>query len=263
MRKIVVVLVVLMSATVFTIKADVAYGTNITIFDGQKADSNTWYSSESEDNEVEPGNVAAQAWDLEGFFLDGFNLTMIGGFDFIKGVTGYDSFTSGDIFIDTNGSYSVDSAISSNGWSTESNTSYGYEYLIDLDFTGLSYKVYSLSDQTLDMVFYGQNYESNPWRFTPASNAGSIAEGSITYTSFTDATALGLLGYNGNNTHYAATVNLEFLGHGQGFTTHFTMGCGNDLMYGHGVTPAPEPASMILMGIGMIGIGFGIRKKTK
>ena len=40
--------------------------------------------------------VAEQKWDLEGFFLQGTTLTMIGGFDFLNGESNY---TSGDIFI--------------------------------------------------------------------------------------------------------------------------------------------------------------------
>ena len=83
-----------------------ALATNITILDGNANSETGWYGK-GEDQEVEPGMVANQNWDMEGFFLDGLTLTIVGGFDFINGVVGnQDSgvdrkWTSGDIFIDT------------------------------------------------------------------------------------------------------------------------------------------------------------------
>ena len=53
-------------------------GDNITIWDGMGV-------VDVEDNEVAPGCVASQVWDLEGFFLDGNMLTMVGGFNYVTG----------------------------------------------------------------------------------------------------------------------------------------------------------------------------------
>ena len=77
------------------------YGTNITIHDSNPDTGNgTGINVGYEDNETEPGMVQSQVWDLEGFFLNGTTLTMIGGFDFLNGVvSGSSTYTSGDIFI--------------------------------------------------------------------------------------------------------------------------------------------------------------------
>ena len=71
----------------------ISLGTNITIWDGVSSSSD-WHGIQ-EDQEVEPGCIPGQLWDLEGFFLDGTMLTMVGGFDFENGYGGYQS---GDIF---------------------------------------------------------------------------------------------------------------------------------------------------------------------
>ncbi len=52
-------------------------GSNITIFD-ENIGSGDWHGSD-EDQEVEPGMEHGQKWDLEGFFLDGDNLSIVGG----------------------------------------------------------------------------------------------------------------------------------------------------------------------------------------
>jgi len=66
---------------------------DITIYDNRGTGTG-WYGG-NEDQEVEPGMVNTQAWDLEGFFLQGNSLSMVGGFDFKNG---YEGYKSGDIF---------------------------------------------------------------------------------------------------------------------------------------------------------------------
>jgi uncharacterized protein (DUF111 family) len=39
------------------------------------------------------------------------------------------------------------------------------------------------------------------------------------------------------------------------------MKCGNDNLMGHGTTPVPEPATMLLLGVGVMGLGVLSRKK--
>jgi len=260
MKKMMVVAVlalglVLMSIPVMALEL----GPNITIWDGSynASSTNSWYSSEKEDQEVEPGCVGNQSWDLEGFFLNGSTLTMVGGYDFANGTQTY---PSGDIFLDIDGDYSAGTAPSgSNGVQEVSNT-YGYDYALDLDFSHNQYTVYSLdSNSRLKTVFYVQNQGSTPWEYLSGATATSEA---YAFDYFTGSTGLSdnETSFNGG-THNAVAISLGFLDPGTDFTAHFTMKCGNDNLMGQGAAPVPEPQTLLLMGIGLLGLAFVGRKK--
>lgn len=238
------------------------FGTNITIYDNRKdtTSSNSWYSGENEDQEVEPEMVNKQSWDLEGFFLNGTTLTMVGGFDFVNGNSGY---TSGDIFIDTDGDASF-------GIGASSANNFGYDYVFDLDFvndssSGISgtYGVYELNSKSeLVMPLDYNDPESSPWQFNPTSSDKTIATGTIGLYGYSGYDAVPNLGFVGD-WHYAVSVDLARLfdlGYTD-FTSHFTMECGNDNLMGQGTAPVPEPATMLLFGTGLIGLAFVGRKK--
>src|SRR5450432_183619 len=81
------------------------FGTSITISDKNNDGSDptvasNWYS-DREDNETEtnPPTINGQGWDLEGMYLKGNTLTLVGGFDFKNGMTyGSSVFRGGDVF---------------------------------------------------------------------------------------------------------------------------------------------------------------------
>jgi len=256
---------VLMSIPAFALPL----GPNITIFDGNDAvagnlTTDAWYGPQ-EDNEVEWQSVANQSWDLEGFFLDGTMLSLVGGWDFVNGQSGasgsYDSdgderYTSGDVFIDVDG--------------VDSSTTYGYDYVFDVEWTSGSYSLYRLSS--------GSNYfqttyvgSSNPWKYdTGGTQVGST--GSFTMTTITEAeaSALGLTGdgYGQSYSNVHNVVSFDLLPiltklnvSKIDFTSHFTMECGNDNLMGQGTAPVPEPQTLLLMGIGLLGLAFVGRKK--
>ncbi|MEW6290405.1 MAG: PEP-CTERM sorting domain-containing protein [Thermodesulfobacteriota bacterium] len=240
------------------------YSNNITIYDGSSTATTGWYGQQ-EDQETEPGMVATQAWDLEAFYQKGNSLTMVGGYNF---KTGKDGFYSGDIFIDIDGLYGKTQAPDGFTPSTGNKTvtgNFGYEYVLDLDFSNLTYLVYKLdtADVKTITVYYPQNEltdpSSNPWRY--ASGGTLIGNGTIDYAAgLADAAVGGLLG----GSHYAAGVDLSFLDPSLQFIAHFTMGCGNDNLLGKGTTaPVPEPATMLLFGSGITGLAAWQRRKFR
>ena len=218
------------------------FGTDITIWDGRGVGSP---GNPMEDNETEPGMINTQAWDLEGFYLNGTTLTMVGGFDFVGGVSGYSEYTSGDIFIDTTGNAQY-------GLTPDTSVPFsGYDYVLDLDFSAMTYNVFEITDDVIlaDVLeSYNEPY-SNPWKLVSTSNA-SISDGVLTYIGFNE---LGLSN--------AVAVDIAFL-NGKDFTAHFTMGCGNDNLMGQ-TAPVPEPATMLLFGTGLVGMATLGRKKFK
>ena len=241
-----------------------SYDNNITIYDGSSTAPTGWYGTQ-EDQETEPGMVATQPWDLEAFYQKDNALTMVGGYNF---VTGKDGFYSGDIFIDTDGLYGKTQAPKGFLPSTGNKIvtgSFGYEYVLDLDFTNLTYLVYKLdtADVKTITVYYPQNEltdpSSNPWRYL--SGGTRKGSGTIDYAAALTDSAVGRL-IGGD--HYAAGVDLSFLDPAQQFVAHFTMGCGNDNLLGSGTTaPVPEPATMLLFGTGISGLAAWQRRKFR
>ncbi len=248
------------------------FGTDITLFDNKvgasdNATRNTWWGGLEdarvapdgvrvrEDQEVEPGDQPGQQWDLEGFFLDGTKLTMVGGYDFDSGC---DGVMSGDIFLDVDGDaqYGADIQGSGSGNAVVANT-FGYDYALALDFTANTFAVWGLSGSSTLAVYYGVNSSSNPWRY---NDGGTLLVSSLQLTyvdGLTDSEVAGLQGGD----HHAVTVDLSFLGAGQDFTAHFTMECGNDNLMGRGTTPVPEPGTMALLGTGLLGLAGVVRRK--
>lgn len=240
------------------------FGMNITIPD-RVFTTPGWYGSQ-EDNEVEPGCVTGHVWDLEAFFLQGWQLTMVGTFNFQNGQTDPyrpgTTYLSGDIFVDVTGDVKYGPPNDGTGYnnSVVLNRS-GYDYVFHFtNWATMSYELYSINaNSKVEAIVFDINQETNPWIYY--SDGTLMTSGTAAYqTGLTDAQVGGL---NGNNLHNAVTVNLSplssYFGSGNVVTFHNTYRCGNDNLMG----AIPEPSTVLLMGSGLIGFGVIARIRRK
>ena len=116
-----------------------------------------------------------------------------------------------------------------------------YEYGIDVD-TGLLY-----GNVTWQNAIYFP--EANPWAIESGTEIGSV---SLAYS-------------DEQNSHYIieTAIPLSYLGLSAGdhFTIHWTMECGNDYL-NLNATVVPEPATLLLLGTGLIALGISRKRKN-
>ncbi len=236
---------------------------NITTYDGLSGsyDGKTkkWWNA-NEDQEVEPGAATGQKWDLEGFFLNDEKdeLALVGGFNFAKGQGG---IGSGDIFIDTE---------MDNGY---------YEYVLDLAFTDESgnihkndkkYTVYANADPKNNPITFNMTHggpsgptQNQPWTYAGGGTAVTGFENiALTYLKKMNNKDMGG-GVKGGK-HNAVIMDVSFLGTDSGYDIFNTLECGNDMLKGSTSGAVPEPATIFLLGSGLLGLfGFRFRKKFR
>ena len=158
----------------------------------------------------------------------------------------------GDLFISTDGwnpndegnDYRYDNAANGEKW----------EYALVMDdhrpsVTDGDIKLYSVSDGTIvessSPFIYREGQEV---QLDVLSGAEALETG--TWSIIDDRSTL----------RFSIGYENEWLSHVDNFGFHWTMTCGNDVI--EGMVPTPEPASMILLGTGLLG-AFGIRRKVR
>lgn len=225
----------------------------VTIYDGV----GTGGGSAQEIGEVEPGALNTYAWDLQRVDINDGVFSMSGGFDFINGVAPYtadnpdgEDFTSGDIFLAVGEApvYGTETGIFN--YDDVSNSVFGYDYVLDMDYTNGTYSLVSLNDESvLTSAYYSWSTASSPWKY---SSGGEVLEEGLTFS------------VSEESGEYTLSVDLAYLFNqfesGTQFWSHFTQGCGNDNLMGS--WEVPEPTTIALLSMGLFGLWFSRRKQV-
>jgi hypothetical protein len=236
MKKFLVLVMAMIIITGFQVVPVLA--ANITIWDSM--DHNP-ANTKAEDNTVTYGATPGQIWDIEAFVLKGTKLSVVGGYDFIKGQDGY---MAGDIFIDTNnnspyGHYTASppgpiniASIPNQGsdnilykglvrpWGKTDNSYFKYDYVIHFGRVGNTpagaldgtYTVYSLSN-TSSELFYKINSLNSPAEANFANPYAYISggtfktSGTVTQASKSTAQLTGYLGEDIGVTNWPGAVD--------------------------------------------------------
>ena len=248
-----------------------AHALNITINDTFGAGGS---GQGREVGETEPGTINNHSWDNEAVVIKGNKLVLVSGFNFMTGNSG---FASGDLFLNTSGGIPVGVTLSGGNGYRAINNNLGYEYVLDLSVgggvggigTGLSYNVVNLTTGSVELRsgFYRQNDQGNPFAYVSGGTVDYANQGMTYRSGLSTAQVLADYGLDittSGEANYALELDMSWFNaafpNGTEFSTHYTMGCANDVLVGQasgGFDRVPEGGStMLLLGFGLSGLGL-------
>ena len=208
-----------------------------------------WAGYYASEDDVGPGGFVGPGWGGQAYDVEDLGLIITADKVYFGLQTGFDVTQDSNNPATAPAKGPGDFALDVNG---DGNYDYAIDFNIDTSTSNVTYSLYQVSS------WEDVNYTTDPYDFSE-SNPFQMKNGTL-IGSWTDP---GAYGYDSVSYVLEGAFDKSMLAlyNGGKMTLHWTMWCGNDHLE-QTSAPVPEPTTILLSGLGLLGMGCYLRKRS-